>query len=129
VLGQNGHLAEDQRQLPIAGFLEVKTYSLRAFYRDCFDVSVVVPEEGVPLGSKRVEGEFHILSGNGFAIVEPRLFTDIENHIAPVFGCLQGFGNQAVGRKGLIVGRLKECVIQIVADARGGNTPDIKRIE
>ncbi len=127
--GQNRQLAEDQGQLPVVGVTKVKANPLRILHRHLADVGVVAAVERVTLGGQQLKGKADILGGDRFAILEAGFLAQVEDDVTAVLRGFDGLGNQSVGGKWLIVGGHGQGVVQIGADAGGGDTADYKRIE
>ncbi|MNO98318.1 hypothetical protein D3C76_900630 [compost metagenome] len=80
VLGQDRQLAEDQRQLAVAGVPEVEAHAQPVLGDHLVDVRVVVAVHRVALAHQGFEGEHHVLGGHRRAVVEARLRPEVEAH-------------------------------------------------
>ena len=96
VLRQDRHLADDQRQLPVAGLGERELDPPLAELLRARDAAVVESVEGMSLGLERLERPDHVVHGDRLAVVPARLGSQVEDHPGTILRPFDGLGDEAV---------------------------------
>ena len=102
VFGQDGQLADNQRQLAVARFLKIETNTVRVQRLDGTHRTVVETVLGVSLADQGFEGPDNIIGGDGCAIMPTGLWAQVKDYPGAVRGPFDGTGNQAIAGKRLI---------------------------
>ena len=102
MLGQDRHLAGDQRQLPVHLAVEGELDLAVADLLGLDDVGVVGAVERVALGLEGLEGPDHVLDRDRRAVLPARLGPQREDHPGAILRHLDALGDQAVFRERLV---------------------------
>ena len=105
VFGQDGQLADNQRQLTVARFLENETNTVCVQRLDGAHRAVVETVLGVSLADQRFERPDNIIGGDGYAVVPTGLWTKVKDYPGTVGWPFDGTGNQAIAGKRLVSAR------------------------
>ena len=131
MLGQDRHLAQDQRQFTAFAVTEVEVHGVAVDGGDAVDIAVVGAVEGLPLGGQRLEAEYHVLGVHGFAVMEARFGAQVELDPAPFGVQADTLGQEPIHGEGLSRVRFEQGVVDL-CKARGWratNNKGIGRIE
>jgi hypothetical protein len=100
--GQYRHQGEDQRQFTVRRTAEIEPHRERIEHFGPCDLGIILAMIGTSLVAQQSPGEQHVVGEYGLAIRETSFGIEAEGDVTPGIIRLDGFGQQAIQREGLV---------------------------